>query len=170
MNLYHFVPQDQIGDILYPLNELKEKSPELYKQHLAKYDDIKEKDVEIPGFGYWNDCVNLMPVSPGLVKKELQSYGHDTNWQWRFYKIDAEKLDVSKLMILVMTEEDGLFKREFILFSKETFEKYCHIGEATRAIFQQAKDNNEQPNTFARIPHVLYKASIDTTGLEIVEF
>ncbi len=170
MYMYHHVPDDQIGDVIYPLNQLKEKFPDIYEKQFAKYDNIQEKDVEIPGFGYWNDCVNLMPVSPGLVKKELEKYGHDTNWQWRFYKIDPEKLDGSKLILMVMNENNGTLERTFIPFSKEAFNKYCHIGEATRTCFQKAKENNEQPNTFTRVPHVLYKNSINTKNLEIVEF
>lgn len=170
MYLYHHVPQNQVGDIIYPLNQLKENHPDLYTLHYAKYNDIKEKDVEIPGFGYWNDCVNLMPVSPGLVKEELEKYGLDTNWEWRFYKINSDNLDLSKLIIMVMTDDNGVQKRMIIPFSKEAFEKYCHIGEATRTIFQKAKENGEQPNTFARIPHVLYKGSINTITSEVVKF
>lgn len=170
MYVYHHVPQNQIGDIIYPLNQLKDTFPDIFRKQSAKYDNIQEKDVEILGFGYWNDCINLMPVNPGLVKKELEKYGHDTNWQWLFYKIDTKQLNNSKLILMVTTDKSGTLERDFLPFTKENFDKYCHIGEATRAIFQKAKDNYEQPNTFARIPHVLYKDSINTKGLEIVEF
>ncbi|MBP9667242.1 hypothetical protein KBD87_00340 [Candidatus Saccharibacteria bacterium] len=170
MNLYHHVPEHQNGAVIYPLNQLKEKFPDIYKKQSAKYDTIQEKDVEIPNFGYWNDCVNLMPVNPGLVKIELDKYGHDTSWPWNFYKIDPDMLDHSKLIIMIMTEDDGIFKRHFMPFTKGAYEKHCHIGEPTRRVFQEAKEMGEQPNTFARVPHVLYKDSIDTTGLEIVNF
>lgn len=170
MYLYHHVPEDQVGDVIYPLNQLKEISPDLYKKHFAKYDKIREKDVKIPGFGFWNDCVNLMPVIPGLVKAELEKYGHNTDWEWRFYKINPDSLDSSKLIIMVMTENEGVLDRKYIQFSKEAFEAYCHIGDATRACFQKAKDNNEQPNTFARIPHVLYRDSINIKDTEVVVF
>lgn len=159
-----------MGDIIYPLNQLKEKFPDIYSQQYAKYDDISEKDVEIPGFGFWNDCINLMPVNPGLVKAELEKYWHDTNWEWNFYKIDSENLNNSKLVIMTMTDSKGIFERKFIKFSKETFDKYCHIGEATRVCFQKAKDNGEQPNTFARIPHVLYRDSFKTSDFDIIKF
>lgn len=170
MYLYHHVPSNQNGDVIYALNQLKEKFPDLYDQQYAKYDNIKEKDVEIPGFGYWNDCVNLMPVTPGLVKKELEKYGLDTDWEWRFYKIDPEKLVKSKLIIMIMSENDGTLERTFVPFTKNAFDEYCRIGEATQNIFRKAKENNEQPNTFARVPHVLYKDSINTKDLEVVNF
>ena len=111
-----------------------------------------------------------MPVNPGLVKEELEKYGHDTNWEWLFYKIDFGKLYASKLIIMIMNDNYGALERTFVPFSKEAFNQYCHIGEATRTIFQKAKENNEQPNTFARMPHVLYKDSINTNGLETVKF
>lgn len=170
MYLYHHVPQGQIGSVLYPLNQLKEKYPDIYKKQFAKYDNIKEKDVYIADFGYWNDCINLMPVRPDLVKEELEKYGHDTNWDWTFYRIDAAQLDTSKLIILVMTDSDGKLERKFMPFTKEAFGVYCHIGEATRDVFKRAKENGEQPNTFARVPHVLYRDSISTKDLEVVSF
>ena len=170
MYLYHHVPEDQIRDVIYPLNQLKIIFPDLYKKHIAKYEKIREKDVEIPGFGFWNDCVNLMPVNPGLVKAELEKYGHNTDWEWRFYKINPDNLDSSKLIIMVMTENEGVLDRKYIQFSKEAFEAYCHIGDATRACFQKAKDKNEQPNTFARVPHVLYRDSINIKDTEVVVF
>lgn len=170
MYLYHHIPRGQIGGVIYPLNQLKEKHLDIYKKQFAKYDNIKEKDVYIPGFGYWNDCVNLMPVRPDLVKEELEKYGHDTSWDWSFYKIDAEQLDTSKLIILVMTDRNDKLERKFIPFSKEALDEYCHIGEATRNAFKRAKENGEQPNTFARVPHVLYRESIDTKDLEVVRF
>ena len=170
MYLYHHVPNNQIGSFIYPLNQLKDRFPGLYAEQYAKYDNIKEKDVEIPGFGSWNDCVNLMPVNPGLVKAELEKYDHDTNWSWRFYRIDTEELDAKNLIIMITSDQSGTFKRKFIPFSKDAFVKYCHIDDATREVFQKARDNNEQPNTFARVPHVLYKDIINTHSLEIVEF
>lgn len=170
MNLYHFVPDNQIGDRIYPLNQLKLTQPELYKKHFAKYDSIKEKDVAIPGFGYWNDCINLMPVNPSLVKSELERFGHDTNWKWEFYKIDSAALDKSKLIIMVPTDGEDTFSRKFIEFNQENFDKYCHIGEVTKYRYQKAQDRGEQPNTFAGIPHVLYKDFIETKNLEIVMF
>lgn len=170
MYLYHFVPQSQVGNIIYPLNQLKSVNPGIYESQSAKYKNQKEKDVEIPDFGYWNDCINLMPVSPDLVKKELEKFGHDTNWSWRFYKIDSKNLDNSKLIFMVPTDGEDTMKREFLKFNEENFNKYAHIGDVTRFRFQQAKDNDEQPNTFAGIPHVLYRGTIDTSELEIVEF
>lgn len=169
MIVYHFVPKNQKGDIIYPLNQLKYKYPEIYKKHFAKYNNIKEKDVEIPGFGYWNDCINLMPINPALVKQELENFGHSTNWEWKFYKIDTDNLDTSKLIIMTVTEDNAILRRHFIPFSKQAFERYCHIGDATREVFKKAKNKGEQPNTFARMPHVLYKDSINTSNLEIVE-
>ena len=170
MFLYHHVPEGQIGDVIYPLNQLKVLYPDLYGHHYKKYDGLIEKDVKIPRFGYWNDCVNLMPVSPDLVKAELEKYGLDTNWEWRFYKINAQSLDYSKLIIMILNENAGHLQREFVQFNKEAFDKYCHIGKATRDCFKDAKDNNEQPNTFARIPHVLYKGAINTKNLEVIKF
>lgn len=69
-----------------------------------------------------------------------------------------------------MTEDGGVLERSLVPFNEETFNEYCHIGDVTRAIFQKAKEDNEQPNTFARIPQVLYRGSINTKNLDIVEF
>ena len=35
--LYHWVPNDMVGDTLYPLNELKKTHSDLYEQKVSKY-------------------------------------------------------------------------------------------------------------------------------------
>ena len=126
MYLDHHVPEKQDGKIIYPLNELKNKFPEIYRKQSTKYNNLKEQDVEIPGFGYWNDCINLMPVSPGQVKKELEKFGHDTNWPWSFYKIDSSSLNNSKLIIMIMFVGNGVSERKFIELNETNFKQYCH--------------------------------------------
>lgn len=169
MYLYHFVPDNQTGDTLYPLNELKKVNPELYKKHFSKYKNLKEKDVKIPGFGHWNDCLNFIPVNPKLVKSELEKFGHNTDWTWRFYKIDANTLDNDKLILMVPEDKEDALKRGFLPFNEENFKKYCKITDIARHRYKNAKDNSETPFTFGGITHALYKNSLPTNNLEVVE-
>ncbi len=170
MFLYHHVPDNVEGNILYPLNEMTRVFPDVFNKQKAKYDAIKEKDVEIPGFGFWNDCINLMPVNPELVKEELEKFGHDTGWAWKFYKIDSTTLDNKNLIFLVQTDKEDASKRDFLKFTETNFNKYAHIGEVAKFRYQKAKDQGEQPYTFGGIPHVLYKGRINVNDLEIIEF
>ena len=35
--LFHMVPQNMQGNTLYPLNDLREVNPKIYKEHKKKY-------------------------------------------------------------------------------------------------------------------------------------
>ena len=41
--LYHRVPENLIGETLYPLNELKTLYPDVYAEHVKKYEGREEK-------------------------------------------------------------------------------------------------------------------------------
>jgi len=60
--LYHGVPKQLEGNILYPLNILKDKCPEVYEKEVSKYvgrEHVKEN--RIPAFNcLWNDVFILL--------------------------------------------------------------------------------------------------------------
>lgn len=68
MYLYHFVPENMQGTVLYPLSELKHKFPKLFDKQEAKYlgrESVKE--TLVPGLGSWNDVIHLSPIEPKKV-------------------------------------------------------------------------------------------------------
>ena len=68
--LYHSVPKNLEGSILYPLNTLKGKHPDIYEQQVSKYvgrEHIKEQRIPILDC-LWNDVLHFSAVNPKEVK------------------------------------------------------------------------------------------------------
>ncbi len=75
--LYHWVPDDMIGDTLYPLNILKHTHPDLYTKKVSKYiGREKVMDQIIPILDcLWNDVLHFTAVHPKDVKDALIKAG-----------------------------------------------------------------------------------------------
>jgi len=64
--LYHLVPENMIGKILYPLNRLKSISPKSYKEQVKKYnkrEHVLEKTI-LSLNCKWKDVIHLTAVIP----------------------------------------------------------------------------------------------------------
>ncbi len=71
--LYHSVPKNLQGNILYPLNTLKEKHPEIYEQQVSKYvgrEHMTQQRIPILDC-LWNDVLHFSAVNP---KGQTSSY------------------------------------------------------------------------------------------------
>ena len=71
--LYHRVPTNMSGTILYPLNELKKLHPELYAEHVKKYEGREQLlTTEVPPLEcLWNDVLHFTAVAPSELKANL---------------------------------------------------------------------------------------------------
>lgn len=169
MNLYHFVPENLVGSILYPLNELEQKFPEQFEQHNKKYIGREEVKAEnIPNLGKWNDALHLSPIDPSEVIFELKKAGVKINWEWRVFVIDGDKLDWSKMKIMHKSQnKDGSFKTHFEDFNQASYDSNCHLPEHTKQHYRDSVAKKELPFNFAAAPHVFYKGKLDTSKLEI---
>lgn len=70
--LYHMKPFDMRGDVLYPLNAMKDIYPDIYEKQIAKYDDHPSRKKlplrRIPKLDcLWNDVIQCAPVHPHLI-------------------------------------------------------------------------------------------------------
>lgn len=75
--LYHKVPPDFVGPILYPLNRLKQRLPDVYARQVKKYQGreavLKRR---IPHLNcLWNDVLHFSPVHPTQCRAALQAAG-----------------------------------------------------------------------------------------------
>ena len=62
--IYHLVPRELRGTLLYPLNQLKSVFPDLAAQHFTKYYDRADlPSTPIPPLQcLWNDVLMFSPV------------------------------------------------------------------------------------------------------------
>ncbi|MBK8551651.1 MAG: hypothetical protein IPL53_11555 [Ignavibacteria bacterium] len=70
--LYHRVPKNLRGNVLYPLNTLKEIHPDLYEQQASKYAGREHITCQIiPILNcLWNDVLHFSAVNP----EEISAY------------------------------------------------------------------------------------------------
>lgn len=162
MNLYHFVPKNLKGQILYPLNKLESKFKDVHTEHDAKYDGREEiKKEVIPGLGKWNDAIHLSPIDPEEVILELRKAGIEVDWEWKVFIINADTLDWTKMKIMYKTEDDGKLTEHFVDFNENTYNQHKHLPEHTLRHYREAASRGELPFNFGGAPHVFYKGSIN---------
>ena len=118
----------------------------------------------------WNDVLHLSPVEPRVLKQALLEAGRKDG-TFHFYQIDPGTLEPKKTAVYlfrtlgkVMQPDDA----EFIAFSPGQLEQWQAVPDRTKQYFKDHYDAGTRPLLFYGIPHILYKGTIRTEGLEIV--
>lgn len=184
--LYHMVPKDmrpneEGKNILYPLNMLKEKFPDLYEVKAEKYsepqgDDVKknEERKSIPGRliptleqAAWGDVLNLTAIHPQELMDALQSAGF-TPQEMKFYQIDPDLLDPELATIYLYREEAGGKEdpNQYQKFDPDKLHEHSSIPEKTKEYYKQRHEDGKRPLLFVGIPHILYKGHLDVSDIE----
>jgi hypothetical protein len=174
MYLYHKVPSDLKGSILYPLNELRSIYPELYTKKMEKYEgreDIMQIYItELDCF--WNDAIHLTPVHPDLVKKALIEAGRQEELSFQCYEIDPSTLEPERAVIFkstMSTDNDELSQASnFVPFSSDVLKEYSEIPEISKEYYRNTLAAGSKPFLFRGIPHILYKGRLDVSGIKII--
>lgn len=168
--VYHMVPGDMKGTILYPLNQLKNNYPELYEQYTKKYEGrTKLLDRRIERLDcLWNDVIHFSALNPKFIFEEIRKLGRD--FKYSYFEIPAELLEPEKTVVYVYSpREKGTPPPEsdYIAYEANDIEKYAYLPEATIKYYKETIEAGGNPMGFHLIPHILYKGMIDTSGLEI---
>jgi|SRR3989344_5190906 len=169
--LYHRVPKNMSGTILYPLNMLKEINPEIYNDHAKKYEG-REKllTAEVPPLGcLWNDVLHFTAVSPeelrmNLVKADL----HYDDMQ--YFKVPVDMI-VGENSTAFTYQIDQGFASNFKIYEKfdpNRMEVYKTVPPETIEYYKENKSKGTRPLLFHLVPHILYKGTIDTKDLEVI--
>jgi hypothetical protein len=159
-----------MGDILYPLNEMKDTLPEVYKKAVLKYEGRERimQDV-IPILGcLWNDVLHFSPVHPSQVLAEFLKSGKELMGR-EYFEIPAEMFSPDKTVIYLNGELPKMDPKNWLPYDSALVEKYSEIPELTKAYYKEKFAKNEQPLLYAKIPHILYKGSIDTKNIKRIK-
>ncbi len=148
--------------------------PEVFEFQNKKYDWRREvQETVVPGLGKWNDVIHLTPIEPFETVKELKEAGVWKKWNWKAYKINPNDLDQSKLVIMTSEINNYPDNKHSILhfepFSIKLLKENSHLPDVTKLYYRDCKKKNKNPLIYVYATHVLYKGTIDTTNLEIVE-
>ena len=164
-NLYHRVPDNMIGDTLYPLNELKDVHPDVYERERQKYEGRKAVTAQtIPYLDCrWNDVLHLTAVHPKKLKDAL-----DTNKTFQYYQIDPHRLEPDNTIVYLYNELGPLTKESFTTYDPNKITQYTELPEETKQYYQERQEQGKRPLLFVYIPHILYKGSINISDVEVI--
>lgn len=157
------------GTILYPLNQVKDVYPMVYKDEIQKYAGREQvMKITIPALDcVWNDVLHLSAVDPNDIKAVFAKHGQ--GFQMTVYAIDPAQLDPSKTIVFLYTVADQEARQQdFVPFRVEDLSKYSQVSEQTVAYYQECFKKGVQPLLYHGVAHILYKGTIDTKGLPML--
>ena len=169
--LYHRVPKNMSGTMLYPLNVLKQTHPDIYAEHIKKYTERPELlTAEVPPLHcLWNDVLHFTAVSPEELKTNLSKAGltyEPISW----FKIPVTLIQGDKSIAFTYRRDQSVIPnfKEYQKFDPNRMGTYRHVSEETIEYYKQKKVENTRALLFHLVPHVLYKGNVETKGLEVI--
>jgi hypothetical protein len=172
--IYHRVPPDLTGEILYPLNQLKAIYPDLHTKKIAKYIGREEViNQHIPTLDcLWNDVLHFTPIHPQEVKDTLIEAGRTESLSLRYYQVDPHLFNPEKTTIFLYdhtTTRYELLPINFRSFDPDNLEQYAHYTQITKDYFKEMYAKGAKPLLFHRVPHILYHGTLEVKDLPIIE-
>ncbi|MEI6850699.1 MAG: hypothetical protein WCK26_01900 [Candidatus Saccharibacteria bacterium] len=168
--VYHRVPENMIGDVLYPMNRLSDVDEKIYNLYKSGYDGREHLlKREIPYIDcLWNDVIHCCPVHPQRIIDALRKAGVKKIPKSRYFEINIERdLDINDAVIFYRNSE----KFGDIRFEKAIgadWNKVDIIPQLTLDYYQEVAKTEEPLFLYQGIPHFLYKGEIKTNGLKII--
>lgn len=167
--LYHAVPSDLKDNKLYPLNTLKEKHPGLFSLESSKYkgrEDVAQQAIPLLDC-LWGDVIFMTAVHPQILMEAYKKAGGKINRSAQFFQIDVELLQKENIAVAIYSGEGD--EKIYESYDTDHIKEYSTIPDRTVEYFTKQLQQNNLPLYYAYIPHILYKGTIDTTDLPIVE-
>ncbi|MDJ0636266.1 MAG: hypothetical protein QNJ34_24005 [Xenococcaceae cyanobacterium MO_188.B29] len=179
--IYHMIPKNFTGNILYPLNQLKKHLPDIYTTQAQKYIGREVlMQCKVPLLNcLWNDVLHCSPLYPSKIRDALLDAGFKWNARpWFAINPVNSGFGAENAVIFLNTppEDPTAFGNfdfpvtEFIPFSLGRLEKLAEmeVPSATLEYLRFAKNNGERPVLFNYVPHVFYRGAIDVSDVEVV--
>lgn len=170
--LYHRVPEPMVGSVLYPLNELRERDPETWARQRAKYEGREQVlDMPVPLLDcLWNDVLHLSPVHPRELVASLEAAGFRPEGR-RFLEVDAGRLDPERTVVFRNStdREHRYDPDQWAWFQPALVAELAVLRDQTRDYFVECAREGWRPLLFAYVPHVLFRGSLDVSGVPVVE-
>ncbi|MBK6505924.1 MAG: hypothetical protein IPG02_09690 [Ignavibacteria bacterium] len=171
--LYHRAPINLRGNILYPLNELKDIYSDIYEHHLIKYvgrEQLLKHQIPILGC-LWNDVLHFSAVHPGEIKKSLIEAGDKKEFKLRYFQVDPKLLKSESTIVYLYAHadvRDKLNEVNFVSYAPDEAAKYSSMPQATKDYYKETIEKGGRPLLYHRIPHILYKGNLDITDLPVI--
>jgi hypothetical protein len=149
------------GLVLYPLAQLKERKPLLWSAHVERYGTSKHfLDEEITPLGCKrSEVLFFSPVSPQTIADAIRKVGKSLP-RMQAYKFRADILKKEHAVVW----RSGNYEH----YDPTTIGNYSALSETTTEYYKRC-DKSEEILPWYCIPQILYKGTLNISGLEIVE-
>ena len=164
-----------MGDVLYPLNELKKYHPETFDSHAKKYkgrEALMER--QVPSLNcLWNDVIHLSPINPQIILDIWEEHGLKTlDKEFPTYKIPVEELKGEKLIYFdPQVYQYGNFEfseKQVRPFVMEEYEELDTVSQQQIDVWKKDRSEGRQMFWFSHTTHVLYQGAVDISNAEII--
>ena len=110
-SIYHMCPSEMVGDVLYPLNTLRQLYPLVYEREMIKYQDHPHsQDLQtrrIPKLNcLWHDVVHCSAIHPSLLYRALQERDLPVRAERTFFQIPLTSLQAEQGVALQTSIRD----------------------------------------------------------------
>ncbi len=179
--IYHGVPNNFEGKILYPLFSLRENFPSLFDAEIKKYDDHpKRKELPFKRISKLNcprgEVLHFSPIHPTLIFQALKTVFPDGNRSVKFFKIPIIRAQGLSIALFDMNREGYEFGIEdpdhvFDLVSVESYREIKVVPQEAYTFFNEWKERGERgAPAWGKIPHIFIRGPINVTECDIIDW
>ncbi len=170
--VYHIKTKDFEGKYIYPLSELKEIYPKIYKKEIKKYNGREEHpEIKIKFLNcQWKDVISFSTINPIKIFQleeliGLPGYEHSEECQvLQFNLNDFKDLEYC------LYDDNKSPKKEEAYKKVSNYEEIKFVPPETVKYFATCKEKNEHPLIFGNVPHILVKSKINISKAKILNF
>lgn len=189
--VYHGVPREMVGEILYPLNQLAAIAPEAHEFQRSKYvgrEAVLNAHISQTGL-LFNETVHCAPLHPHRLFAAREAHGFNLprvrpgvgHFSGLFFEIPLERIRPHPVLwyrweTLWINGAPGENVRatppleEFEPFDFRRYRELPDVTAAHLAYLRRMRDQGRRPLVFVHIPHVLVCGPIDTRDLRVIRW
>ncbi|MFJ7667392.1 group-specific protein [Lysinibacillus sp. NPDC097195] len=179
--IYHMVPQEMIGNMLIPLNSLKQAYPHLYEKYSMKYYNHPERanllKRQVPKLNcLWNDVLHFLPIHPYSIYETITSLGIEPKANLQFYKIPIQNLKFNYNAMYLYSKEnyrgpsEEINQDEIRIIDIDDYKEITELPLATIEYYRTEKEQGSDFGLFPFIPHLLSHGEVAIQGVEIIQW
>jgi len=179
--IYHGVPPNFSGEMLYPLFSLKEKHPEIFAREIKKYDDHPKRKL-LPNLILKKlncprgDVLQFSPIHPNLIFQGLKSVFPDGNRSVKFFEIPIERTHGIPTILFDMNRPGYVFGEDepeeiFDWVTPANYRMIRQLPLEAIEFYQEWKTRGEPgAPAYGKIPHIMVKGPVSVKDCKIVDW
>ncbi len=170
--LYHHMPPNMHGDILYPLNQMKDSMPEIYNQAISKYtgrEHLTQKIIPILNCK-WNDVLHFTAVPPSIIRQAREAVGIKMP-PAQYFEIDPLLLESKNTIIYldkVTTINSSISAEDCLPYNPHNIAPYTELPGETKLYYKKVVALGKHPLMYVKVPHILYHGTLYIKNIPII--